>query len=85
MEREPCQEQGASPRTGAYWACRRTDLAVRVKRLLRENWFFLALMSGLVTAFLLLRTHESSVATVDELDALLVSGQPTLVELYSNT
>jgi hypothetical protein len=54
-------------------------------RILRENWLFLLLIGGVLVAFLVLRTPGSAVASVDEVDALLQGGQPTLVEFYSNT
>jgi len=52
---------------------------------LRENWFFLLVIGGLLGAFLFLRTPASEVGSVAEVDAILQDGQPTLVEFYSNT
>ncbi len=52
---------------------------------LRENWFFLLVIGGLLGAFLFLRTPASDVGSVTEVDAILQDGQPTLVEFYSNT
>jgi hypothetical protein len=60
-------------------------LGVRVVRILRENWLFLLVIGGILAAFLLLRTTASDVGSVAEVDAILQSGQPTLVEFYSNT
>jgi hypothetical protein len=57
----------------------------RVKGFFRENWLLLLVIGGLVTAFLVLRTPASAVSTVDEVDAVLQNGQPTLVEFYTNT
>ena len=57
----------------------------RVKGVFRENWLLLLVIGGLVTAFLVLRTPASAVSTVDEVDAVLQNGQPTLVEFYTNT
>ena len=54
-------------------------------RFLRENWLFLVVVGGVITAFLALRTPASEVESVAELDGLLQNGQPTLVEFYSNT
>jgi hypothetical protein len=56
-----------------------------VPRFLRENWLFLLVLGGLVAGFLWLRTPSSAVASVEQVDALLSSGQPTLIEFYSNT
>lgn len=57
----------------------------RLLRILRENWLFLLVVGGILVAFLVFRTPASRVGSVAELDAMLQSGQPTLVEFYSNT
>jgi hypothetical protein len=57
----------------------------RAKKLLRENWLILLVVGAMAVAFLTLRTTGSDVESVAEVDALLASGQPTLVEFYSNT
>jgi hypothetical protein len=57
----------------------------RFLQLLRENWLLVLIVAGIFVAFLALRTPASAVGSVSELDALLQSGQPTLVEFYSNT
>ena len=51
----------------------------------RENGLFLAVLLGLVAAFVLLRTKGTQLASVGELDALLAKGQPVVVEFFSNT
>jgi hypothetical protein len=56
-----------------------------VQRLLRENWLFLLIVGALAVAFLTLRTSPSDVSSLEEVDALLNSGQPAMVEFYSNT
>jgi hypothetical protein len=57
----------------------------RSLQLLRENWLLVLIVAGIFGAFLALRTPPSAVGSVSEVDALLQSGQPTLVEFYSNT
>jgi hypothetical protein len=52
---------------------------------LRDNWLLLLIIGALIVAFLVLRTPASDVESVGELDALLRSGQPAVVEFYSNT
>jgi hypothetical protein len=54
-------------------------------RFLRENWFILLIVGGLVGGFLAFRTQASAVGTMTEVDAILQDGQPTFVEFYSNT
>jgi hypothetical protein len=54
-------------------------------KILRENWLLLLVIGALVLAFLFLRTPGSAVASVEEVDAILQNGRPTLVEFYSNT
>jgi hypothetical protein len=54
-------------------------------RFFRENWMFVLVIGGIIVAFMVLRTPASDVASIAEVDAQLVSGQPTLIEFYSNT
>jgi hypothetical protein len=54
-------------------------------RLLRENWLFLLLVGGIVVLFMVFRTPASAVRSVEDMDAVLNDGQPTLVEFYTNT
>jgi hypothetical protein len=56
----------------------------KLQKAARENWLFLLVLGGIVAGFLLLRTPETVVASVAEVDAILQDGQPTLVEFYSN-
>lgn len=51
----------------------------------RNNALFLAVLLGLVAAFVLFRTKGTDLASVDEFDALIGKGQPVVVEFYSNT
>jgi hypothetical protein len=60
-------------------------LGNRLGRQLRENWLFLLIVGGVIVAFLALRTTGSAVGSVEELEALLQDGQPTVVEFYTNT
>ncbi len=54
-------------------------------KVVRGNWLLLLLVGAMAVAFLVLRTPASPVASVAEVDAILQSGQPALVEFYSNT
>lgn len=53
--------------------------------LVRQNALFVLVLLGFVGAFLLLRTRGTRLESVDEFDALLGTGQPVVVEFYSNT
>jgi hypothetical protein len=55
------------------------------KKLLRENWLILLVVSAVAVAFLALRTTESDVGSIAQVNAMLAGGRPTLVEFYSNT
>jgi len=57
----------------------------QIMTFLRENGLFVALLLGMVAAFVLLRTKGTQLASVNELDALLAKGQPIVVEFFSNT
>jgi len=60
-------------------------MSEQVLTFLRENGVFLAVLVGIVAAFVLLRTKGTDLDSVDELDGLLGTGQPVVVEFYSNT
>jgi hypothetical protein len=62
-----------------------TTFVGRLLRFFRENWLVLLIMGAVAVAFLVLRTPGSAVGSVAEVDAVLNSGQPTLIEFYSNT
>jgi len=53
--------------------------------LLRENGLFLGFLVVLAAGFLVLRTRGSGLASLAEFDSLIGSGQPVVVEFYSNT
>ena len=60
-------------------------MSEQVLAFLRENGAFLAVLLGIVAAFVLLRTKATDLDSVDEFDGLLGAGQPVVVEFYSNT
>jgi hypothetical protein len=51
---------------------------------LRINWTFLLVVSIIAAAFIFLRSTPSQVNTLTQLNDLLASGQPTVIEFYSN-
>jgi hypothetical protein len=50
----------------------------------KENWVLIAFVAVIATAFVVLRSKPSDVSTLNELDQMLASGQPTVVSFYSN-
>ncbi len=56
-----------------------------IVRVLRGNWLLLLLIGAMAIAYLALRTPASAVASVAEVDGILLGGQPVLVEFFSNT
>jgi hypothetical protein len=60
-------------------------MSEQVLAFLRGNGVFLAVLVGIVAAFVLLRTKATDLDSVDEFDGLLGAGQPVVVEFYSNT
>jgi hypothetical protein len=57
----------------------------RLVAFLRSNWLFLLIVGAIAVAYFALRTAPTPVASVEEVQAILQDGQPTLVEFYSNT
>lgn len=51
---------------------------------IQDNWFILAFLAVIVTAFMLLRSQPSDITSSDELSQLLAVSQPTVVTFYSN-
>lgn len=51
----------------------------------RLNWVLLAFIFGLAAAFLLLRTRPTEgIDSVQSLDNVVVSGEPVVLDFYSN-
>lgn len=50
----------------------------------KANWLLLVFLTLIASAFILLRTRPSPVASLDELDGALNAGRPTVVEFYTN-
>ena len=50
-----------------------------------ENWLFLLFLAIIASAFVFLRSSPTVLADESEFDAILVNGQPAIVEFYSNT
>lgn len=51
---------------------------------IKSNWILLLFVIGLISVFMFLRTKPSNIDNAAELSAILKSGQPTILEFYSN-
>jgi hypothetical protein len=56
-----------------------------VLQIIRSNIIIIVIFAALITGFFVLRTSPSDIASLEELQTLISSGQPVLVEFYSNT
>jgi len=56
-----------------------------LRRLLRENWLVILVITGMAAGYIFLRTPGDDLDSTAEFDALITDGTPTLVEFYSNT
>ena len=57
----------------------------QIVRFVRENLVFLLALVALASGYLFLRTKSTEVGSLDEFDALISAGRPTVAEFYSNT
>jgi hypothetical protein len=57
-----------------------TEMAAWIK----ANWLLLSLLALIIGAFVLLHNKPSDVDSLDELSRALTTGQPAVVEFYSN-
>ena len=64
---------------------RSVNMNEQIVGFVRENVFIIVVLLGVVGAFVFLRTKGTELESVGALDDLLVSGQPVVVEFYSNT
>ena len=51
----------------------------------RENLLLLVVFAAIAAAFLLFRTRGAKLESVSEFDALIGTGNPVVVQFYSNT
>jgi hypothetical protein len=61
-----------------------TVIGANLLNWLRINWTFLLVVSIIAAAFIFLRSTPSQVNSLNQLNGLLASGQPTVIEFYSN-
>ncbi|MGD8623451.1 MAG: hypothetical protein PVF47_10530 [Anaerolineae bacterium] len=60
-------------------------MRTRLLHFARDNWLFLLVVGAIAVAFFALRTSPTPLQSMDEVQAILEDGQPTLVEFYTNT
>ena len=51
---------------------------------IRINWMFLLVLGIIAAAFIFLRSTPSQLDDLTQLNRLLLRGQPTVIEFYSN-
>jgi hypothetical protein len=61
------------------------DLSQNITPFIQENAPSLIMLLIIVGVFLLFRTKSTKLASIEEFDAQISSGQPVVVELFSNT
>ena len=57
---------------------------MQVAAWVKANWLLLIFLAMIASAFIFLRSKPSNVESLNEMDGLLSTGQPTVVEFYSN-
>jgi hypothetical protein len=57
---------------------------IEVSTWIKANWLLLTFLALVASAFILLRSKPSDLASLDELNGVLSADQPTVVEFYSN-
>jgi hypothetical protein len=57
---------------------------IQVSTWIKANWFLVIFLVLIASAFILLRSKPSNVASFDELEVILGVGKPTVIEFYSN-
>jgi hypothetical protein len=57
---------------------------IEVSAWIKANWLLLTFLALVASAFILLRSEPSDLASLDELNGVLSADQPTVVEFYSN-
>jgi hypothetical protein len=61
------------------------DLSQNITPFIQENAPSLIMLLIIVGVFVLFRTKSTKLASIEEFDAQISSGQPVVVELFSNT
>jgi len=56
----------------------------QVSQFVRQNVLLLIVLALIAGGYFFLRTSPSDIASIEALEASLHSGQPTLIEFYSN-
>jgi len=54
------------------------------QQVLRDNWLLLTVILAFAGAFILLRSPETRLASLEALDAELTDGTPQVIEFYSD-
>jgi len=56
----------------------------KLLRFLKENWVSLLIVVGLPLAWFVLRSEGTALASVDAFERMVATGQPVVVDFFSN-
>jgi hypothetical protein len=56
-----------------------------ITRLIQREWMTLLFVAAIAAVWLLLRTQSSGAVSIEEFERTIRSGQPVVVEFFSNT
>ena len=56
----------------------------KLLKILKEDGLTIGIVLALIIAYLVLRTPGNNFATVSDVEAEIMSGQPTVIEMYAN-
>jgi hypothetical protein len=61
------------------------DWSTAMKRILRENWLTILVLTAMIGGYVFLRTPGDDLVSTAAFDERVRSGSPTLIEFFSNT
>lgn len=62
-----------------------TSVLQVVARFVRDNWFTLLILGGLLAAWQLLQTRSTPLASAEDFEQKIRTGQPVAVYVFNNT
>ncbi|MBN1247178.1 MAG: thioredoxin family protein [Anaerolineae bacterium] len=56
----------------------------KLRTILKEDGLTIAIVLGLIVAYLILRTPGADIKTISDVEAAITAGRPTVVQFYAN-